>query len=70
MMLHIKKFLQQRINVLLKKIENSDFNSYDYMDYWATCTSVKSKQLAYQTEPFGHIFFLFQSWLVNYGFLF
>jgi len=25
--------------------------------YWATCTGVKSKQLAYQTEPFGHIFF-------------
>jgi len=57
MTLYIKKLLEQQINVLLKTIEDSDFNSYDYMDYWTTCTGVKSKQLAYQTEPYGHIIF-------------
>lgn len=49
--------LEKYVVALLRYIDHSDFKSYDYVDWWATRRGQQAKQLAYRTEPIGHLLF-------------
>lgn len=49
--------LKDQITVLLTYVQNDEFKSYDYYDWWATELGQHAKQWAYRTEPVGHLLF-------------
>lgn len=49
--------VQDRVIALLEHVQKAEFQSYDYYDWWATGWGQRAKQLAYRTEPIGHLLF-------------
>jgi len=53
----IKESIFKLVSSLLFQVNLANYRSYDYYDWWATGLGGRMKQLAYKSEPYGHLIF-------------